>query len=146
VTLTNRGTVWPVVVLGVGLGGFVDGIVLHQILNWHHLLSAVDASHRANMLADGLFHAGTWLLTVVGLVWLWAYVRRGRVDLRWSTFAGGLLGGWGLFDVVEGLVDHQILGIHHVRLGPHQLAYDLGFLAFGLLLMTAGWLLGRRHA
>jgi uncharacterized membrane protein len=29
----------PATILGVGLGGFVDGIVLHQVLQWHHLLS-----------------------------------------------------------------------------------------------------------
>jgi uncharacterized membrane protein len=27
------------VLLGLGLGGFVDGIVLHQILQWHHMLT-----------------------------------------------------------------------------------------------------------
>ena len=26
--------------LGLGLGGFFDGIVLHQILQWHHMLSS----------------------------------------------------------------------------------------------------------
>ena len=48
------------VLLGVGLGGFVDGIVLHQILQWHHMLTAtVDhpaetvAGLEANTLADG---------------------------------------------------------------------------------------------
>jgi hypothetical protein len=25
--------------MGVGLGGFVDGILLHQILQWHHMLT-----------------------------------------------------------------------------------------------------------
>jgi uncharacterized membrane protein len=29
----------PGLFLGIGLGGFVDGIVLHQILQWHHLLT-----------------------------------------------------------------------------------------------------------
>ena len=27
------------IVLGIGLGGFFDGIVLHQILQWHHMLT-----------------------------------------------------------------------------------------------------------
>jgi uncharacterized membrane protein len=26
---------------GLGLGGFIDGIVLHQILQWHHMVSDV---------------------------------------------------------------------------------------------------------
>jgi len=28
--------------LGAGLGGFVDGIVLHQILQWHHMLTSTE--------------------------------------------------------------------------------------------------------
>lgn len=58
--------------LGVGLGGFVDGIVLHQVLQWHHMLSATHryptttiAGIEANTLADGLFHVAT-LIAVVG--------------------------------------------------------------------------------
>ena len=26
--------------LGIGFGGFVDGIVLHQLLQWHHMLTS----------------------------------------------------------------------------------------------------------
>ena len=29
------------ILLGTGLGGFVDGIVLHQILQWHNMLSSI---------------------------------------------------------------------------------------------------------
>jgi uncharacterized membrane protein len=30
----------PGIVLRIGLGGFVDGIVLHQILQSHHMLTS----------------------------------------------------------------------------------------------------------
>jgi uncharacterized membrane protein len=30
----------PALLLGIGLGGFVDGIVLHQIRQWYHMLNA----------------------------------------------------------------------------------------------------------
>jgi uncharacterized membrane protein len=56
---------------------------------------------------------------------------------------GGVLLGWGLFNFVEGLINHQILGIHHVRPGPDQLLFDLGFLASGLLLVGVGILIYR---
>jgi uncharacterized membrane protein len=136
------------ILLGVGLGGFIDGILLHQLLQWHNMLSShlpPDnlVSARVNMFWDGLFHAFTWLMTFGGLVLLW---RAGqRTDVPWSTrlFAGAMLGGWGLFNFVEGVIDHHLLGIHHVRPGPDQLGWDLGFLAFGLLLMLAGWALVR---
>ncbi len=142
------------VLLGAGLGGFVDGIVLHQILQWHHLLSArlpPDnlVATKVNMYWDGIFHAGVWVLTAVGLRMLW--VAGSRPDVPWSgaTFLGGLSLGWGLFNVVEGLIDHQLLGLHHVlEYTPNKLPWDLGFLAFGVLLLLLGGVLvraGRGH-
>jgi len=134
------------IMLGLGLGGFVDGILLHQILQWHHMLSssrpiATVSDVELNMVWDGLFDAATWLFTVIGIALLW---RAGaREDVPWSlnTFLGSLLVGAGLFNFVEGLIDHQILGIHHVKPGPNELAWDIGFLASGVILAVAGWLL-----
>ncbi|WP_250125396.1 DUF2243 domain-containing protein [Chroococcidiopsis sp. CCMEE 29] len=136
------------IMLGLGLGGFVDGILLHQILQWHHMLSSVRpivtvSDVELNMVWDGLFDAATWLSTVIGLALLW---RAGaREDVPWSlnTFLGSLLVGAGLFNFFEGLIDHQILGIHHVKPGPNELVWDLGFLASGVILVVAGWLLLR---
>ncbi len=136
------------IALGVGLGGFADGIVLHQILQWHNMLASVLApvdivSMKVNMFWDGLFHAFTWLVTAGGLALLWrASV---RPDARWSgrLLVGGMLAGWGIFNFVEGLIDHQLLGVHHVKPGPTQLAWDLGFLASGILLVAVGLALAR---
>lgn len=141
---------------GLGLGGFFDGIVLHQILQWHHMVSAVyppDSVRNLdiNTLGDGLFHAATYLFVLIGLVLLW---RAGsRQHLAWSgkLLSGTLLLGFGLFNTVEGLIDHQILGIHHVNeTVPRDqwLAWDLGFLAWGVAMLIGGWFLlraGRRE-
>jgi uncharacterized membrane protein len=138
--------------LGAGLGGFVDGILLHQILQWHALLSSwippIDlVSVKVNMVWDGLFHAFTWVMTAAGVALLWR--AGGRAGVPWSTrvFVGSLSLGWGLFNLVEGLIDHQILGVHHVHPGRDQLAWDIGFLALGAALLALGWgliLRGRR--
>ncbi|HWH00009.1 MAG TPA: DUF2243 domain-containing protein [Pilimelia sp.] len=151
------GIALPGILLGVGLGGFVDGIVLHQILQWHHLVTGPDPrlglpyhpadtvdGLRVNTLADGLFHAGTWVAVLVGLMLLYRRVRSPRRRV-WGSRAlwGWLLVGWGVFNLVEGLVNHHLLRLHHVRAGPGQLWWDLGFLAFGALLVGAGWLLRR---
>ncbi len=139
------------IVLGLGLGGFIDGILLHQLLQWHHMLSNIRpltnvANQDLNMVWDGLFHALDWLLTVVGIILLWR--AGGRDDVPWSsqTFVGSILIGAGLFDVIEGLIDHQILGIHHVKPGPNQLAWDLGFIAFGGLLAVIGWIMIKKDS
>jgi uncharacterized membrane protein len=97
-----------------------------------------------NTLADGFFHIGTWVLVLAGSVVGLSAWRRGRLAPSWSFHVGLLLAGWGIFDVVEGLVDHQLLGVHHVRddLGA-PLSWDLGFLAFGVALVVVGWLLQR---
>ena len=143
----------PSFVLGLGLGGFIDGIVLHQILQWHHLLtdtgdhpSDTVSGLEANTLADGLFHLATWFLVAAGMLMTVRAWRRGELAPPWRVHFGTLLAGWGVFNLVEGLIDHQLLGIHHVRddLGG-PLAWDLGFLGFGLLLVVAGVVLAR-HA
>lgn len=139
-------------VLGAGLAGFLDGIILHQVLQWHYMLSSAGyppttvAGLEVNTLADGLFHLGSYLVMIAGLLMLWRAGRRG--DVAWSprTFAGAILLGGGGFNVIEGLVDHYILGIHHVRPGPDQAAWDLGFLVLGALVAGLGFLLQRRAA
>lgn len=141
----------PSLLLGVGLGGFVDGIVLHQILQWHHMVSDTAAGPadtvaglEANTLADGLFHAATWILVLVGVTLMVGAWRRGRLAPGMRAHVGLLLVGWGVFNLVEGTIDHLILGLHHVRddLGG-PLAWDLGFLAFGALLVGVGLALAR---
>jgi uncharacterized membrane protein len=141
----------PGLLYGLGLGGFVDGIVLHQLLQWHHLVSDVGAypvttvaGLEVNTMADGFFHVATWLLVVGASIVTLAQWRQGRLAPSWSFHLGGVLAGWGVFNVVEGLVDHQLLGVHHVRddLGG-PLSWDLGFLALGALLVVVGGLLQR---
>jgi len=141
----------PGFVMGLGLGGFVDGIVLHQILQWHHMLTDTGdhpantvAGLEASTLADGFFHVATWVLVVAATVLTLRAWQRGELAPPWRAHIGMLLAGWGAFNVVEGLVDHQLLGIHHVRddLGA-PLGWDLGFLAFGALLVVGGLALAR---
>lgn len=151
----------PGTILGVGLGGFVDGILLHQIRQWHHLLTSTDTDnagidyHPADTVHGlqittwwgGVFHTFTWLAVLTGLGLLYSRVThsRGRV---WAARAlwGWILLGWGAFNLVEGVIDHHILGIHHVRTGPGQTWWDVGFLVVGALLVVGGWLLQRTAA
>jgi uncharacterized membrane protein len=136
------------ILLGVGFGGFFDGIVLHQILQWHHLLTSTGdhpattvVGLEANTLADGLFHALTFACSLAGVFMLWAAARRGAVPAT-RVLLGSMLLGWGLFNLVEGLVDHQILTIHHVNYENVAL-WDAAFLIFGAVLAIGGWALIR---
>ena len=144
----------PGLLLGVGLGGFVDGIVLHQILQWHHLLTDEGdfpmntlSGLEQNTVADGFFHAMTWVVVLAGMfVTLNAWQRR-KLAPPWRHHVGTLCIGWGAFNLVEGIIDHQILDIHHVRddLGGPR-SWDIGFLALGALLVLAGVTLTRSGA
>ena len=104
-------------IFGVGLGGFVDGIVLHQVLQWHHLLSSTGADNVGitaypvttldglgmNTLWDGLFHVVTWVAVLTGLALLYSRVTDSRGRLwRSQALWGWALVGWGLFNLVEG--------------------------------------------
>jgi uncharacterized membrane protein len=133
--------------LGFALGGFFDGILLHQILQWHHLLSNVDAARdmRVQILADGLFHALMYVVAAVALVQLWrartAAAQPGASGRLW----GAALLGFGLWHIVDGVLSHWVLGIHRIRMdSPNPLMWDLiWFFVFGVLPAVAGWRLLR---
>lgn len=141
------------VLMGIGMGGFVDGILFHQIFQLHSMLSArLPQTSLVNleisMVWDGLFHAFTWITTAVSIVLLWHAVKRPEVPWSGKTLIGANLAGWGIFNLVEGIIDHHILEIHHVveRLGTS--IYDYLFLASGIVLILCGVLLirsARRH-
>src|SRR3954452_15193725 len=140
------------ILLGLGLGGFFDGIVFHQILQWHHMLSS--AGHppdtvenlKLNTLADGLFHASTYVLTALGVIVLWGASRTSHQ--RWSGkhLVGTILIGFGLFNIVEGTINHHLLGIHHVNETVPRaqwMFWDIAFLVWGAVMLLGGWVLLR---
>lgn len=145
---TTKPVVAAGTVIGIGMGGFVDGILFHQILQFHNMLSArvptdTLVGAKVNMVWDGLFHAVVWTATAIGIAMLWRAVTRGDALLSGKALAGAVLIGWGLFNLVEGLIDHHILNLHHVYEPMGQSVWDYVFLAFGLALAATGWLMIR---
>jgi len=96
-----------------------------------------------NTLWDGLFHASAWIAAVAGLFLLSSAMRAGYRGAARQQ-AGLLLMGWGVFNLVEGVIDHHILTIHHVRddVGA-PLGWDLAFLVLGAALVAGGLALKR---
>jgi uncharacterized membrane protein len=83
---------------------------------------------------------------VLGLLALWRAAHRPHV--RWSgkLLAGTMLIGFGLFNLVEGIIDHHLLGLHHVNetVPPEQWIYwDAAFLLWGAVMLLGGWRLAR---
>jgi len=135
--------------LGFALGGFFDGILLHQILQWHHLLSALEGEAfrdlRVQVLADGLFHLLMYVVAAVGLLLLWRGRRAFAAPGAGRPFLGDALLGFGLWHVLDAILSHWLLGIHRIRMdSPNPLAWDLlWFVVFGVLPLVAGLMLRR---
>ena len=141
---------WAGLLLGFSLGGFFDGILLHQVLQWHHLLSNVQAAAlqdlRAQLLADGLFHVLMYFIAAWALYLLWKaradYAAPGADRALWAQ----ALIGFGAWHIVDSVFSHWITGIHRIRVdSPHPLFWDLlWFAVFGLVPLVTGWMLQRR--
>src|SRR3954447_25102168 len=102
--------------LGIGMGGFVDGILFHQILQLHNMLSATRppttlVNAEINMVWDGLFHALTWIMTAAGIALLWRAMQSPTRLPSTRTLVGSVSLGWGLFNLVEGILDHHVFGL-----------------------------------
>lgn len=155
--MTDAPIITASTVLGIGLGGFADGILFHQLMQSHHMVSGSDyypdrglpaetlvVNLQINTFWDGVFHAVVWLTIVIGLILLWRAVRRAEVPRSNLTFTGGLLLSWGLFNLIEGVVDHHVLHLHHVVESADHAMFDYGFLASGLILIVLGAIIVRR--
>lgn len=132
-------------ILGFALGGFFDGILLHQILQWHHLLSAVDPDNaRFQVAADGYFHLLMYGIAAGGLWLLWRSAR-GRELPSTAAFIADLLIGFGTWHVADSIASHWLLGIHRIRMDSEQrLFWDLvWFTVFGVLPLVAGLFIRR---
>lgn len=136
-------------VVGFAFGGFFDGIMLHQVLQWHHLFSLVPGETwrdmRNQILMDGLFHVAHYLIALAGLWLLWRNWPAADGPGLGRRLLGAALLGFGAWQFVDIVGFHWIAGIHRIRVGvDNPLAYDLGWLAlFGVTALTAGLFLWR---
>lgn len=146
--MNSRPLIAAGILLGIGMGGFLDGITLHQIFQLHSMLTGIRpkttlADAEINMFWDGLFHALTWTVTALGLLALFHAGKRRDVSWSGRTLLGSMIAGWGLFNLVEGIVNHYILGIHHVVESMGLSIYDHAFLGSGVLFLLTGWSVAR---
>lgn len=139
-TLDARRSLLAGALLGIGSAAFVDQVVFHQILHWHHFYDR--STSDAGLVSDGLLHAGEWL-ALVGGFFLFADLRRRATTVVHRVWAGILVGAGG-FQVWDGLVHHKLLDLHEVRYGVDLLPYDLAWIGAGALALAAGLILLRR--
>ena len=129
-------------ILGLGLLGAIDGIVFHQLLQWHHMV--LSDNIQLEIFTDGLFTALFSAMLLWGGVKIFQDARKNQLGSSWRIFLGGIYIGGGAFNLVEGIVDHHILQVHRVKpLAENPLMYDLAFLAIGALLVVIGFMIKR---
>ena len=140
---------WAGYLLGFALGGFFDGILLHQILQWHHLLLAIQSGPfqdmRTQILADGLFHLRMYVIALAGFFSLW---RSRRAHITGEQLLADALIGFGAWHIIDAVLSHWLLGIHRIKMdSPNPLAWDLfWFAVFGVLPFVMGIVRRRRDS
>ncbi len=138
------------VATGVALGGFFDGILLHQVLQWHHLLSLVPGEPyrdiAVQILADGVFHVGMFGIALLGLWLMWRGRGAAAAPGAGRMLAADALLGFAIWNIVDIVFFHWVVGIHRLRVDvPDPLPWDIGWLVvFGLAPLALVPLLRRR--
>lgn len=146
----TRNINWAGFLLGFALGGFFDGILLHQILQWHHLLSGLQGERfvdiRVQILADGGFHALMYVLAIVGLWLLWKTRRQCTEPGAGRALLAMAMIGFGVWHVADSIISHWLMGIHRIRMdSSNPLMWDLIWLfAFGVVPLLVGLWLKRK--
>ncbi|MCY7769658.1 DUF2243 domain-containing protein [Bacillus haynesii] len=140
--MKNKKAFWGPFLFGVGIIAMIDGIIFHQLLQWHSVYMDTDRSHQ--IMSDGLFHLFSLVILFIGGILLWNRGELGSSRPQHIFWGASLLGaGW--FNFLEGIINHHLLQIHHVNpLSPNSLLFDLAYDASGLLIILAGWMIYRK--
>ncbi len=140
------------ILIGIGIVGFLDEAIFHQLLQWHNFYWNTDQHGR--ILSDGLFHVLSTLLLIWGTLRLWF----GTIPTP-GLFLAGILIGAGGFNAYDGIVQHLLLHLHLVNekvcptpeRGTNSILtcradvpYEIAWIAIGTLVLIVGLYLWRR--
>ena len=153
-----RSVLFTGILIGIGIAGFLDETIFHQLLQWHAFYWATDEHGR--ILSDGLFHLFSTLVLLWGLYRVW----RGRA--RWIAISGsiiiaGILMGAGGFNFYDGIIQHAILHFHLVNEHvcnvsithgnntlancPQDIPYEIAWDSIGFIILAIGFLFWHRN-
>lgn len=136
---TNR-NLWSGILFGLGMVAFIDEVVFHQLLHWHHFYDK--STTEIGLVSDGLFHAYSWFSTI-GASFMFADLRR-RNAFWFKRWLGGILLGSGFFQLYDGIIQHKLMRLHQIRYHVDITPYDWVWNLTALALLVAGIILTLR--
>lgn len=130
---------WAGILFGLGLVGFIDEAVFHQLLHWHHFYDK--STSDIGLVSDGLFHAFSWFATIGSSFMLADLHRRNAFWLK--RWIGGILLGGGTFQLYDGIIQHKWMRLHQIRynvdIRPYDWVWNLiaaGMIIVGMILIV----------
>lgn len=128
---------WGGILFGLGIVAFIDEVVFHQLLHWHHFYDK--STTDMGLVSDGLFHAFSFFATIGSSFMFGDLLRKnGFIASRWI---GGILIGGGTFQLYDGIIQHKMMRIHQIRYNVQILPYDLVWNIIALIMIIVGWIL-----
>jgi uncharacterized membrane protein len=137
--LVNRYTyrtrnLWVGFLFGLGVVGFIDDTVFHQLLHWHHFYDK--STTDIGLVSDGLFHAFSWFATIGSSFLLADLHRRNAFWLK--RWVGGVFLGAGAFQLYDGTIQHKLMKLHQIRYNVDITPYDViwNITAFAMIVVA----------
>ncbi|MGE7091488.1 DUF2243 domain-containing protein [Lysinibacillus sp. NPDC048646] len=125
---------WTGLLFGLGVVAFIDEVIFHQLLHWHHFYDKSTAN--IGLVSDGLFHAFSFFATI-GSAFLLADLHRkhGFWVKRWLS---GIFIGAGAFQLYDGIIQHKLMNFHQIRYNVNILPYDVVWNVLAAILILIG--------
>lgn len=118
--------------LGSGIGGILESIILQDLLHIHQL---PEHAGPLTYAWNGTFRLLLWLDLIFGLFLARKAIRNHYVPKEDRCLLGSFILGWGLFQLIEGIINHYLLNIHHIRNDSYS---DNIYLLLGIILTFFG--------
>lgn len=133
---------WGGFLFGLGLVGFIDETVFHQLLHWHHFYDK--STTDIGLVSDGIFHAFSWFATIGSSFMLADLHRRHAFWLK--RWVGGLFLGAGSFQLYDGVVQHKLMKLHQIRYNVDITLYDAVWNITAFAMIVVGFVLLVRNS
>lgn len=134
----SQRNLWSGIFFGIGVMAFVDEIIFHMLLQWHHFYDL--STTAAGIFSDGLLMSFAWF-AAIGSLFMFADLRR-KNALWMKKWIGAVFLGAGIFQLYDGIVNHKLLRVHQIRYDVKSiLPYDMVWNITGVLLLGFGIIL-----